>query len=223
MHDPAVAADAAEAGRIYGETAAHYVEHIGAELSVAVDGAAELAALDDFAARISTGTPTGTVADVGCGPGRVAAYLAARDIDVVGFDIAPGMVAAARTAHPLIRFDVGTLTALPADGKAFAGAVCWYSIIHTPLAELEPAWAELRRVLLPEAPLLLAFQSGEGERVERPQAVGTERTLVNYRHDPHNIAAALAAAGFTIESVVARAAAAAHENSPQAMVLARVS
>lgn len=217
MHDPEVAADASEAGLIYGATAARYIEHIGSELSVAVDGAAELSALDDFATSI----PTGTVADVGCGPGRAAAYLAARGLDVVGFDIAPGMVAAARTTHPSIPFEVGTLTAIPAVDEAFAGAVCWYSIIHTPLADLEPAWVELRRVLQPSAPLLLAFQSGEGERVERPRAVGTERTLVNHRHDPHDVAAALTRAGFTVESVEERPAAADHENSPQAMVLAR--
>lgn len=219
MHDPAVADDASQAGLIYGETAARYVEHIGSELSVAVDGAAELAAIDRFAASISEGT----VADIGCGPGRVAAYLAARAVDVVGFDIAPGMVAAARTTHPSLPFEVGTLTAIPAIDDAFAGAVCWYSIIHTPLAELEPAWVELRRVLQPSAPLLLAFQSGDGERVERPRAVGTERTLVNHRHDPHEIAAALSAAGFTVESIEERPAVADHENGPQAMVLARVS
>jgi len=218
VHDPNVAADATEAGAIYSETAARYVGAIGSELSSAIDGGAELAALDGFADLVGDGP----VADIGCGPGRAAAYLAARGVEVAGFDIAPGMVAAARTAHPDIRFDLGTLTSLPVADHSFAGAVCWYSIIHTPLGELGPAWEEFRRVLRPGAPVLLAFQAGDGERVERPRAVGTERTLVNHRHAPDDVAASLRGSGFVVESIQERPAVAEHENTPQAMVLARV-
>lgn len=219
MHDPNVASDAAEAGAIYSETADRYVDAIGTELSVTVDGSAELSALDDFVALVRGGP----VADIGCGPGRAAAYLAARSVEVAGFDIAPGMIAAAQAAHPHIQFEVGTLTALPVDDQCFAGAVCWYSIIHTPPDELSPVWIELRRVLRPSAPLLLAFQVGDGERVERPRAAGTERTLVNHRHDPDDLADSLRAAGFEIDSIQQRPAVAAHENTPQAIVLARAS
>ena len=218
MQDPDVADDAAAAGAIYSETADRYVGAIGTELSTAIDGSAELAVLDEFAHLVGRGP----VADVGCGPGRAAAYLAARGVEVAGFDIAPGMVAAARAAHPDIPFELGTLTSLPVADQTFAGAVCWYSIIHTPLDELEPAWTEFRRVLRPSATLLLAFQAGDGERVERHRAVGTERTLVNHRHAPEEVAASLLAAGFEVESIHQRAAVGDHENTPQAMILAHV-
>ncbi len=225
MHDPDVAPDAREAGAIYSESATYFVEAIGTEISTTIDGPDECAALDDFALLFNE-RPTGDqkVADIGCGPGRAAAYLAARGVDVVGFDIAPGMIAAARAAHPDIPFELGTLTALPVDDQSLAGAVCWYSIIHTPLDRLEPVWAELRRVLRPSAPMLLAFQAGGGERVERPGAQNSTRTLVNYRHAPEGVAASLVAAGFGIESIYERPATktAEHESTPQAMVLARV-
>lgn len=225
MHDPERAPEAHDAGAIYSETAVRYTEAIGTEISVAVDGPEECAALDDFAGEF-TGE-SGPVADVGCGPGRAAAYLTARGVKVVGFDIAPGMVAAARTAHPNIRFELGTLTSLPVDDHALAGAVCWYSIIHTPLDKLEAAWAELRRVLRPGGPLLLAFQAGDGERSERPAPAGasgtTSRMMVSYRHGPGQVAAALLAAGFEVDWTHERPAiaTAAHETSPQAMVRAR--
>jgi len=217
MEDESIAADALEAGGIYSDSTAGYVDAIGTELSEAIDGVAELAALAGFASSIDEGT----VADVGCGPGRAAAFLATRGVDVVGFDIAPGMIAAAQQAHPDIPFELGSLTALPVDDQTFAGVVCWYSIIHTPLDELEPAWIELRRVIRPSGWLLLAFQAGDTERVERPRAAGSERTLVNHRHDPDKVAARLQAAGFDVESIGQRPAAAAHENSPQAVVVAR--
>lgn len=222
MHDPEVALEASEAGEIYSATATYYVEAIGSEISPAIDGADECAALDAFALRF-TEAQAGPVADVGCGPGRAAAYLAARGVDVVGFDIAPGMVAAAKTAHPDIPFELGTLTALPVEDNTLAGAVCWYSIIHTPIDKLKPAWAELHRVLRPGAPLLLAFQAGNGERSERPGAQNSKYTLVNFCHTPEHVADALVVAGFEIESISHRPAAAApsHETTPQAMVLAR--
>ena len=53
----------------------------------------------------------GRVADVGCGPGRVAAFLAERGLDVVGVDVSQAMLAVARTAHPHIEFKAGQLNA----------------------------------------------------------------------------------------------------------------
>jgi 2-polyprenyl-3-methyl-5-hydroxy-6-metoxy-1,4-benzoquinol methylase len=38
----------------------------------------------------------GPVCDLGCGPGHVARYLKERGVEVVGYDLAPKMVEAAR-------------------------------------------------------------------------------------------------------------------------------
>ena len=55
------------------------------------------------------------VADIGCGPGRVAAFMAERGLDVVGVDVSQAMLAVARTAHPHIKFEEGQLDALPIE------------------------------------------------------------------------------------------------------------
>jgi ubiquinone/menaquinone biosynthesis C-methylase UbiE len=89
------------------------------------------------------------VADVGCGPGRVAAYPAANGLDVIGFDVSPAMLAEARRAHPDIEFEEGRLDDIPITAGTLTGAVRWYSIIYTLPERLHDALAELRRVLEP--------------------------------------------------------------------------
>lgn len=53
---------------------------------------------------------TGPVADLGCGPGEVTAYLHARGLPVFGVDLSPEMVALARREHPKVRYEVGSMT-----------------------------------------------------------------------------------------------------------------
>ncbi|MCZ9337553.1 class I SAM-dependent methyltransferase, partial [Streptomyces sp. TRM76130] len=68
-----------------------------------------------------------------------------------------------------LRFEQGSMLALPLGDGTLAGAVSWYSTIHTPVDRLPALFAELRRVLAPGAPLLVAFQAGdEPLRVDRP-------------------------------------------------------
>ncbi|MFD7311179.1 class I SAM-dependent methyltransferase [Promicromonospora sp. NPDC059942] len=104
----------------------------------------------------------GQVADVGCGPGHVTGLLRERGVDAFGVDLSPRLVAAARAAHPGVRFDVGDMGDLGALGVAtggLAGVVANYSVIHTPPDALPATLAELTRVLAPGGYLLLAFQA----------------------------------------------------------------
>ena len=80
------------------------------------------------------------------------------------------MIEAARSAHPHLRFDVGPLTDFPGLDGSVAGAVYWYSIITTPPSELPAVWNELDRILRTDDHVLVAFQAGENEPVERADA-----------------------------------------------------
>jgi ubiquinone/menaquinone biosynthesis C-methylase UbiE len=163
----------------------------------------------------------GRVADVGCGPGRAAAFLATHDLDVVGFDLSTAMVSAARRAHPGITFEEGALDSLPLPDASLAGVVCWYSIIFTPPEHLGAAFAELRRVLEPDGLLLLAFQAGDGEAVHRPNAQGTDLPLTSIRHGLADVARRLEAAGLQCIATAQREPALEHEATPQGFVIAR--
>jgi len=161
----------------------------------------------------------GPVADVGCGPGRITAPLRALGVDVFGVDLSPGMLAVARRSYPELRFVEGSLTGLAVGDARLGGVVAWYSIIHLPPDQRPTAFAELHRVLAPGGRLLLAFQVGD-ERVHVQHAYGHDVSAYAYRLPPDEVADLAAAAGFTVEARLVRAAMGV-EKIPQAYLLAR--
>lgn len=163
----------------------------------------------------------GLVADVGCGSGRVTAHLAERDLRVVGVDLSPGMLTQARRAHPHLALAVAHAAALPVRSGVLAGLVAWYSLIHLPGDRLAGVFAEFARVTTRGAPVLVAFQCGEGQRVERLTSFGPPSPLTSYRHRIDDVAGALDAAGFAPYATVRREPALAHETTPQAFLLAQ--
>jgi SAM-dependent methyltransferase len=203
----------------YDATAEMYAELVGTELSAATEGPLDRAVLAAFVEMV--GGMSGLVADVGCGPGRVAAFFAAHGLDVVGVDVSAAMLSVARAAHPGIRFEEGQLTALPLADGSLRGAVCWYSIIHTPPEHLDEVFAELARVLSREGHLLVAFQAGDGERVHRADAYGSGVSLTSYRHAPDDVTQSLMTAGFRVHARAVREPEFDHESTPQAFILGR--
>jgi ubiquinone/menaquinone biosynthesis C-methylase UbiE len=208
----------ATARAVYERAVSRYVQFVGTEISSATEGPIDRSLLVAFVELIKRHT-VARVADVGCGPGRVAAFMAERGLDVVGVDVSPAMLAVARTAHPHIKFEEGQLDALPIEAGELAGAVCWYSIIYTPPDRLAEAFDELTRVLIPGGYVLLAFQA-EGEPVHRADAHGTHLPLTSYRHSVQEVAGSLEDTGFKIYATVLRAAELEDETTSQGFVIA---
>ena len=96
------------------------------------------------AAGVGPGT---TVLDVATGPGHIAAAAARRGATVVGVDVAEGMLARARAAHPEVMFRHGDAEALPFDDGSFDAVVAGFLLLH--LGRPEQAAAEFARVLRP--------------------------------------------------------------------------
>ncbi|WP_327289519.1 class I SAM-dependent DNA methyltransferase [Streptomyces sp. NBC_01198] len=145
----------------------------------------------------------GPVAELGCGPGRVTAYLHALGVDVFGVDLSPGMVAVARRTHPGIRFEVGSMTALELADASLGGVLAWYSTVHTPPEVLPAVFAECHRVLAPGGQMLLAFKVGD-RLLHREQAYGHQVPLDVYWMPPDRVAGLLAGAGLVVDARLVR-------------------
>ncbi|MDT0466535.1 class I SAM-dependent methyltransferase [Streptomyces gibsoniae] len=161
----------------------------------------------------------GPVGDLGCGPGRVTTYLDKLGLDAFGIDLSPGMVAVARRTHPALRFEVGSMTQLPLADGTLAGALVWYSTVHTPPHELPWYFREFHRVLAPGGHLLTAFKVGD-ECVHLDHAYGHDLSLDVYRVRPEQVSASLTDAGFEEVARLVRAADE-REKTPQGYLLAR--
>jgi SAM-dependent methyltransferase len=143
------------------------------------------ALLAAFAELVRT-AGAGPVADLGCGPGRVTAHLHSLGLAAFGIDLSPAMVVLARQAHPGLRFEEGSITALDLADGVLSGIVAWYSIIHTPPEQVPVVFAEFHRVLAPGGQLLLAFQAGD-DPLHPVQAFDHKFSLA-YRWAPDRVA-----------------------------------
>ncbi|NEB00122.1 class I SAM-dependent methyltransferase [Streptomyces sp. SID13726] len=137
----------------------------------------------------------GTVADLGCGPGRITGHLASLGLSVFGVDLSESMLAIARRENPGLRFERGSMLELDLPDGSLAGALSWYSSIHTPVDELPRLFAELHRVLAPGGHLLVGFQAGDEDR-HHDGPWGHPVALTFRRRQPEQIAGLLRAAGF---------------------------
>jgi SAM-dependent methyltransferase len=145
----------------------------------------------------------GPVADVGCGTGRVTAYLSGLGLAVSGIDLSPGMIAAAREEYPGLRFEVGSMLDLDLPDGSLGGLLAWYSIIHVPDDKLPGAFAEFRRVLAPGGYALLGFQAGD-ETWHLTEALGLAVSLDFRRRQPDRVADLLEQAGFSVRARMLR-------------------
>jgi len=105
----------------------------------------------------------GPVLDVGCGPGQVGRYLAARGVVVIGVDLAWRMLSLARRDARATSLASADMRRLPLRSGSCAGAVAFYSLQHVHRSELGGALGELGRVVQPGGIVVLATHLGVGE------------------------------------------------------------
>lgn len=150
-------------------------------------------------------TPRGVIADIGCGPGHITRFLAARHEQVVGLDLSPEMIAVARQRNPGLPFAAASMLNLPCPDGAFAGVVAIYSIIHLDPAERSLAFGEFARTLCPDGRLLVSFHVdgpglAPGDVNHLSTFLGHPVDMVGYFLDPTVITRDLVANGFRVEA-----------------------
>jgi SAM-dependent methyltransferase len=181
----------------YDTVAADYTRLVKEPAELDPVSRAMLAAFAELAA------PLGPVADLGCGPGKVTAHLAALGVPVFGVDVSPRMIELARAAYPELRFTVGSMTALDiADGE-LGGILAYYTTHHTPPQWLPTVFAEFHRTLAPGGRLMLAGHVGNGEHLRPTRAYGDHPvSYESHLLPPDRIAELLHRAGLVVTTRV---------------------
>lgn len=140
----------------------------------------------------------GRILDAGCGPGLWTRFLHERGRDVLGVDLSAAFIAHARAAHPELTFLRESMRTLPLPDASLGGILAWYSLIHTPPADLPGVLAEFARVLGPGGRVLIGYFDGAAEE-PFPHAVTTA-----YFWSADALTALLDAADFEVTASVTR-------------------
>lgn len=178
------------------------------------------AVLDLFAELVVEAGLGAEVADVGCGPGRLAPYLAARGLSPRGVDLSTVMVETARRDHPGFAFDQGDVRDLPFADSSLAGVVCWYSLMYLPPEERPQAFGELFRVVWPGGFFTTAFKAGDGSHRRGGHTTGLGIAFDIWWLSPDEMTERVTAAGFETVFWAGRPADD-DEGGPQGFLVAR--
>jgi SAM-dependent methyltransferase len=198
-----------DSGRIrssYDAIAGDYADKVGPELS---HKPLDRALLRAFTEMLPDRDSNCVVADVGCGPGHVTAFLAPLGPRVIGIDVSPGMVETATQRYPDLEFRIGSLLELDVPDRALSGVVAMYSLIHLADSEFDMALRELHRVLRPGGLLLVAIHtehlehSGESV-IHMEEWWGHPVDLDFHFRDSNTVKHAVVQMGFAIEAILQR-------------------
>ena len=181
----------AEIAAAYDSRADEYVERLGS--------VHQMADRDRLMIEQWRDSTAGLLLDAGCGPGHWTDVLSARGRrNVVGIDGSTRFLESARDRFPGNRFVAGDLSALPVASRSVDGILAWYSIIHTPPAELPQILEEFARTLAPGGSLQLGFFAGD------PGVAFEHAVMTAYYWSAEALTDLLHAAGFSVEHATTR-------------------
>ncbi|HEX2132643.1 MAG TPA: class I SAM-dependent methyltransferase [Actinophytocola sp.] len=179
-------------------------------------GRADVAASVEWLTELGVGPRWGRVLDFGCGAGRLSQALAAYADEVVGVDVAPPMLEAARRLDPppncaFVLNETNDLARFP--DRAFTLVYSELVLQHLPAPVIESYLREFVRVLAPGGVALLqcttrplwTFKGVVWRLVPGPLVRLAQRWLLRYpapmrmtRFAPARVARVVSAAGGTV-------------------------
>jgi SAM-dependent methyltransferase len=146
-------------------------------------------ALDGFIAALPKGA---RVLDLGCGPGVMAARMAAEGLSVLATDAVPEMVKMAG-AHPGVEARLARFDDIAGEAE-FDGVWANFSLLHAPRGDLPGHLAAIHRALRPGGLFHIGMKTGEGEKRDE---LGRLYTFVT----EDELCGMLGAAGFEVLDV----------------------
>ena len=117
------------------------------------------------------------ILDIGCGEGGLARQLAAEGALVTGIDPLLQAIAKARANVPNARFEIATAEALPFKDHAFDLTVMVNALHHVPVALMEAALREARRVLREDGTLVILEPLASGNFFDAMRGIEDETEI----------------------------------------------
>ncbi|MFH5798422.1 class I SAM-dependent methyltransferase [Haladaptatus sp. CMAA 1911] len=151
-----------------------------------------------LAAVEETAGANARIADVGCGPGWESATFGEHGHDVVGIDLTPNFLRAARDVAPEAMFARMDMRRLAFESRSFDGLWACASFLHVPREDAPETLAAFRRILELGGVCLLSVKHGDGE-TSGDVYDADERRFTLYR--PDELRTMVDGADFTVESV----------------------
>lgn len=138
------------------------------------------------------------VLDVGCGAGQLTRRMAQAGANVIGIEPGERQLAKARAAEPVgtERYLEATAELLPVADESIDVVVFFNSLHHVPVAGMEQALMESRRVLRSDGTLYIAEPLAQGSQFELHRPVNDETEV---RAQAYRITKKAAALGFRQE------------------------
>lgn len=102
--------------------------------------------IDEFLEYLRKGKGK-VILDLGCGPGVNAAYIHAKNFQVIGIDLSEKMVEYAKSRYPQIEFRLCNMTKLPFPANSFDGILASYSLIHLTKDAIPAVMSKLNQIL----------------------------------------------------------------------------
>jgi SAM-dependent methyltransferase len=104
----------------------------------------------------------GRLIDLGCGPGQTTKFLLDCGLtDIIGVDLSPQMIAAAKAINPQLDFDTADMLQLKYEDGTFSAAIAFYSIVHFDYEQIKSAFKEIKRILADNGEFLFSFHIGD--------------------------------------------------------------
>jgi SAM-dependent methyltransferase len=155
--------------------------------------------LDDLERRLVRGA---AVLDVGCGSGVPVARRLSQRYSVTGVDISPVQIERARELVPNATFICADVSALRFPAQSYDAVVCFFALIHLPLAEQPPLLRAIATWLRPGGIFMATVGHRAWTGIEKDW-LGVEGGDMWWSHaDTRTYRQWLMEAGFAIESEV---------------------
>lgn len=147
------------------------------------------------------------ILDIGCGTGYITNYLKENNLSPIGIDISKEMLKVAKSNYPSVHFKECSASDIDVEfnENEFDGIMAFYVLFYIPKVELQKVLVKIKKILKPNAPLILVIREGNGENfVKVPLLDSDEKILFCNLYNEKEMYGLLNQNQFHIEYLVIR-------------------